>query len=125
MRYIIILLTILLLPHFVLAEEIGWTSQKIIDPMKQFLKGKNIKEESQELLNKAEKTIEQKQEEIVDKAQEKVKQEVKKSAKNWLQRKIESTKRVLAPLKNKIQQGRGLLREQVYRFKNYLKSWLR
>ncbi|NQV00651.1 MAG: hypothetical protein HQ537_00810 [Parcubacteria group bacterium] len=150
MRYIIILLTILLLPYFVSAEGIkmsdleipdllNWldnaydkTNQKILNPVKQFIdtsidliKKENIKGKSEELLDKTEKAIEQKQEELVDQAQEKVKQEVKKGAKNWLKRRLESVEQTLAPLKNKIQKGRGLLREQVYKLKNYLNNWLK
>ena len=129
MRYIIILLTILLLPYFVSAQGINWsnwfnnaydkTNQKILNPVKQFI------EKSEELLDKTEKAIEQKQEELVDQAQEKVKQEVKKGAKNWLKRRLESVEQTLAPLKNKIQEGRGLLREQVYKLKNYLNNWFK
>ncbi|OPL12033.1 MAG: hypothetical protein AVO34_02135 [Firmicutes bacterium ML8_F2] len=98
-------------------------NQKLINPMKQFLTDRNIKEESQEFLDKAEETVEQKQEELVDKTQEKVKQEIKDGAKNWLGGKLELVKKGLTPLKNKLQEGRCQLREQVNKLKNYLSGW--
>lgn len=108
---------------FYLGEIRQIINQKLVDPMKQFLQGKDLQEESQEFLDKAEETIEQKQEELVDQAQEKVKQEVKDGAKNWLEGKLELVKKGLAPLKNKLQEGRVHLREQVNKLRDYLGGW--
>ena len=131
MRIILFIIITLFLANPVFAEETiieasevpNWlnnfyqkTNEKLIIPVEQLIdsmKQKVIEEKSQELLEKTQKAIEEKQEELLDKAQEKIKQEIKKSAKNWIQNRMEWIKGILNPLKIKIQQGSNLIREWI------------
>ena len=92
--------------------------QKIITPVKQATQNlpENIERSVKNLLEKLQQEKQKKQEEI----KQEVKSEVKEEAKEWGQRSAERIKKFLAPLKNKIQQGTGLVRQTVNKVKDFL-----
>jgi len=130
MKHIILIVFILYLPNFASAQmtidlEPNWPDrlfqeidQKIIGPVKQTVQNlpENVEKGVKQLLEKLQKEKKEKQEEI----KQEIKSEVKEEAKEWGQRAAERVKRFLAPLKNKIQQGTGLIREGVNKIKDFI-----
>jgi len=130
MRYTILVISIistLYLPGFTSAQikvelEPNWIdklyqkiNQKVITPVKQSTQ--DLPEGMERSIkNLLEKARQEKQEEI----KQEIKSEVKEEAKEWGQRAAERIKKFLAPLKNKIQQGTGLIREAVNKVKDFL-----
>ncbi len=93
-------------------------NQKVITPVKQ--RTQNLPEEIEKgLKNLLEKVRQEKQEKQKEIKQE-IKSEVKEEAQEWSQRAAERIKKFLAPLKNKIQQGTGLIREVINKIKDSL-----
>lgn len=92
--------------------------QKIIRPVKQSTQDlpEDIERSVKNLLEKLQQEKQKKQEEI----KQEIKSEVKEEAKEWGQRAAERIKKFLTPLKNKIQQGTGLIREGVNKVKDFL-----
>lgn len=127
---IILIIFILYLPNFTSAQikielEPNWPdklyqkiNQKIIRPVKQAAQDlpQDVKRGLKNLLEKLQQEKQEKQEEI----KQEIKSEVKEEAKEWGQRAAERIKKFLAPLKNKIQQGTGLIRQTVNKIKDFL-----
>lgn len=133
MRYLILIISIisiLYLPDFTSAQirvelEPDWIdklyqkiNQKIIKPVKQSTQNlpEDVERGLKNLLEKAQQKKQEKQEEI----KQEIKNEVKEEAKEWGQKATERIKKFLAPLRNKIQQGTGLIREAVNKIKDFL-----
>ncbi len=97
--------------------------QKIIRPVKQSTQ--NLPEEIEKgvkhILERVREEKQEKQEEI----KQEVKKEIKKETKKWGQKAAERIKGLLAPLKNKIQQGTGLIRQSVNKIKYFLIDFLK
>ena len=127
---VISIISILYLPSFTSAQmtielEPNWPdklyqkiNQQVIAPVKQSTQNlpENIEKGVKQLLEKLQQKKQEKQEEI----KQEIKNEVKEEAKEWNQRAAERIKKFLAPLKNKIQQGTGLIREAVNKVKDFL-----
>lgn len=133
MRHTILVISIifiLYLPGFAFAQETtqsipDWLNkiyqgidQNIITPVKQTTQNlpEDVERGLKNLLEKAQQEKQKKQEEI----KQEIKSEVKEEAKEWGQRAAERIKKFLAPLKNKIQQGTGLIKEAVNKIKDFL-----
>ena len=134
MRYAILIISIIFIfcfSGFASAQEIkgpampDWLNkiyqgidQEIIRPVKQSTQDlpEDIERSVKNLLEKAQQKKQEKQEEI----KKEIKSEVKEEAKEWGQRAAERIKKFLAPLKNKIQQGTGLIRQAVNKVKDFL-----
>ena len=95
-------------------------NQKIIEPVKQTTQNlpEDVEKGIKQLLEKLQQKKQEKQEEI----KQEIKSEIKEETKEWSQRAAERIKKFLSPLKNKIQQGTGLLREAINKIKDFLIS---
>ncbi|MBL7155422.1 MAG: hypothetical protein ISS88_02920 [Candidatus Portnoybacteria bacterium] len=92
--------------------------QKVIRPVKQATQNlpENVEKSIKQLLEKLQQKKQEKQEEI----KQEIKSEVKEEAKEWGQRAAERIKKFLAPLKSKIKQGSDIIRELIYKIKDFL-----
>ncbi len=102
--------------------------QKIVSPLKQFsnfLKHKffpnqeSLKNKSEKIIEKTQQKLEQTIEEKQEEAEQKAKEQAKKQAGLWFSSKVDSLEQVLNPLKIKIQQGSGWLREGAGQIKDF------
>jgi Skp family chaperone for outer membrane proteins len=92
--------------------------QKALQPMKQLTDklSESIEKSLEKVIEKIKEKKHQKQEEI----KEEVKREVKEEAQEWGQGLAIWIEDQLSPLKIKIQEGSGLIREKIYQIKDWL-----
>ena len=90
----------------------------IIEPTKQ----KFNSFRNSDIIDEVQEKAKEKQKELIDKAQEKAKETTKSKIKNFFRNRLEQVKRILNPLKIKIQEGSDVIRREVDRVKNYLKN---
>ena len=90
---------------------------KVISPVRQAIQTfpSNVETGLKHLLEEAKEKRQQAQEEI----KQAIKEEAKKETKEWVGKIAEKIKNFLAPLKNKIQQGSTLVREVIYKIKDF------
>jgi len=100
-------------------------NKKIIIPVKQkinSIRNKKVDEMSNEIIDKVQEQVKEKQGELIDKVEEKTKQTIKEKSKKFIQNRMEWVKKILNPLKIKIQQGSDIVKEQFIKIKDYFKD---
>ena len=92
-------------------------NNKVINPTRQAIKTfpSNVETGLKHLLEEVKEKKQQTQEEI----KQAIKEEAKKEAKEWVGKIAEKIENFLAPLKNKIQQGSTLVRDVIYKIKDF------
>lgn len=85
---------------------------------------RGAEDKAKEILEDTQKTVAQKTEQAKEEIKQEIKEQTKSGIKKIFQGIVKSAKKkVLSPLKDKIQEGSGLIRKFVNQLKDYLIDW--